>query len=194
MSKFFSKLMSVFGTKRKIVQPPTEEIAGEPVMNIKEIKRTDKLSENFSLSEFLKSQTASRRGIDNTPTDEHLADMKILVDNVLQPLREELGKPLIITSGYRSPALNKAIGGSTTSQHSKGQAADIECIGMSNRQLAMYIRDNFEFDQLILEFYNPDEGENSGWVHVSFVYGENRKEVMTALSRNGSVDYQYGIY
>lgn len=176
------------------MKKPIEHIYGEPVMNVQNIRQTDKLSENFKLSEFTKSQTASRRGINNTPNDEHLRNIKTLVDNVLQPLRDDLGKPLIITSGYRSPALNKAIGGSEDSQHSNGEAVDIECIGMSNRELAKYIRDNFTFDQLILEFYNPDEGENSGWVHVSYVSSDNRKEVLTALSQNDDVTYQYGIY
>jgi hypothetical protein len=193
MRNFFKKFIELFKPKRE-VEIPYHKLHGEPVMNINEIKRTDKLSDNFRLSEFLKSQTASRRGIDNSPTDEHIKNMKILVDNVLQPLREDLGKPLVITSGYRSKALNDAIGGSTSSQHSKGQAADIECLGMSNRDLAIFIRDNYDFDQLILEFYNPDEGENSGWVHVSFSEGNNRKEVMTALKQNGTVNYQYGIY
>ena len=193
MSNFFDKFMELFKPKKE-VEIPYRKIHGEPIMNINEIRRTDKLSDNFRLSEFLKSQTASRRGISNSPTDEHLKNMKILVDNVLQPLREDIGKPLVITSGYRSKELNDAIGGSGNSQHSKGQAADIECFGMSNRELAIFIRDNYEFDQLILEFYNPDEGENSGWVHVSFNEDHNRKEVMTALSQNGSVNYQYGIY
>lgn len=193
MSNFFNKFMELFKTK-KTVQVPQKRIDGEPIMNINEIRKTDKLSEHFRLSEFLKSQTASRKGISNNPTDEHLKNIKVLVDNVLQPLREDLGMPLVITSGYRSEELNEEIGGSETSQHSKGQAADIECFGMSNRKLAEYIRDNFEFDQLILEFYDPDEGENSGWVHVSFHEDNNKKEVMTALSKNGSVSYQYGIY
>jgi len=193
MRKILNKIYNFFIPDTPM-KKPIEHIYGEPVMNVQNIRQTDKLSENFKLSEFTKSQTASRRGINNTPNDEHLRNIKTLVDNVLQPLRDDLGKPLIITSGYRSPALNKAIGGSEDSQHSNGEAVDIECIGMSNRELAKYIRDNFTFDQLILEFYNPDEGENSGWVHVSYVSSDNRKEVLTALSQNDDVTYQYGIY
>jgi uncharacterized protein YcbK (DUF882 family) len=161
---------------------------------LEEIRKTDKLSKNFRLSEFTKSQTASRLGIPNTPTDEHLRNIKFLVDNFLQPLRNKINKPLVITSGYRSEQLNHEIGGSETSQHSKGQAVDIECFGMSNKELATYIKNNMDFDQLILEFYNPDEGPNSGWVHVSYVGDENRNEVLSAIKKKGEkLRYVYGI-
>jgi hypothetical protein len=133
-------------------------------------------------------------GIDNSPTDAHLINIKKLVDEFLQPLREKINKPIVITSGYRSERLNDEINGSENSQHCKGEAVDIECFGMTNKQLAIYIRDVMDFDQLILEFYNPDEGENSGWVHVSYKEFGNRKEVLSAIKRPGSsLKYVYGI-
>jgi len=164
------------------------------MIDLEQIKKSDKLSKNFRLSEFTKSQTAARLGIPNNPTDEHLINIKRLVDNFLQPLRDKINKPLVVTSGYRSEELNDEIGGSETSQHSKGQAVDIECFGMSNKELATYIKNNMDFDQLILEFYNPDEGPNSGWVHVSFVGESNRKEVLSAIKRTGEkLRYVHGI-
>lgn len=164
------------------------------MINIRKIRKTDRLSANFRLSEVTKSQTASRMDIDNSPTDEHLINIKKLVDEFLQPLREKLDKPIVITSGYRSEQLNDEINGSENSQHCKGEAVDIECFGMSNKALAMYIKENMDFDQLILEFYNPDEGANSGWVHVSYKETGNRKEVLSAIKRKGhSLEYEYGI-
>lgn len=155
---------------------------------------TNQLSKNFKLSEITKSQTASRKKIDNTPTPEHLENIKALVSEFLQPLRSHLGLPIVVSSGYRSLALNRAIGGATGSQHSKGEAVDIECIGMSNVELTNYIKDHCDFDQLILEFYNPDEGEDSGWVHVSFKNtNSNRKEVLSALTDGKNTRYVYGI-
>lgn len=151
-----------------------------------------KLSENFTLREFTKSQTASRRGIDNTPSDEHLDNALALFENVVQPVRDYFG-PTIITSGYRSPELNQAIGGSPTSQHSVGQAADLEVLGVSTAAVCEWIAENVEFDQLILEFYTPGQ-TNSGWVHVSYVKdGVNRKETLTATKVNGRTQYSYGL-
>jgi len=151
-----------------------------------------KLSNNFTLREFVKSQTASRKGIDNTPNDEHLANAVSLFENVVQPVRENFG-PTIITSGYRSPDLNDAIGGSSTSQHSNGEAVDLEVPGVSTAEVCEWIASNTNFDQLILEFYEPGD-TNSGWVHVSHTRsGENRGETLTASKVNGSTQYAYGL-
>ncbi len=136
------------------------------------------LSENFSLAEFTKSQTAIRRGINNNPTLAHRLAMAALCNAILEPLRAHFGRPVRITSGYRSKALNDAIGGSQTSQHSKGEAADIEIPGVDNRRLAKWIEANLPFDQLILE--GAKRGDpNAGWVHVSFG-PRHRKSVLTA--------------
>ena len=151
-----------------------------------------KLSKNFSLAEFTKSQTAERKGIDNTPEGDHLDAAIDLFENVVQSVRDHFG-PTTINSGYRSPALNDAVGGSITSQHCKGQAADIEVPGVANADLANWIVENLEFDQVILEFYTkgiPD----SGWVHVSYkADGENRKSILTASRVDGKTVYSEGI-
>ena len=147
------------------------------------------LSENFSLNEFTKSDTAVRKGIDNTPNDVHLENMKALCENVLQKVRSHFGKSVRITSGYRSPELCEAIGSSSKSQHAKGQAADFEITGIDNKDLAIWIRDNVDFDQLILEFYT--EGDpNSGWVHCSYME-HNRKEVLSAKKTDSGTHYTH---
>ena len=149
------------------------------------------LSENFTLDELTKSQTALRQGIDNTPEGEHLSALEALVQNVLQPIRDAIGVT-VINSGYRSPALNEAVGGTGRSQHCKGQAVDIECPGTSNADLAQWIYDNLDFDQVILEFYTPGDPK-SGWVHVSYkADGENRKSTLTALKEDGRTVYKQG--
>jgi len=135
------------------------------------------LSGHFSLSELTKSQTAERKGIDNKPTLEHIENLTELCTQILEPTRRNFGKPMIITSGYRSEDLCVAIGSKTTSQHAKGQAADFEMIGLDNKSLAKYIKDNLVFDQLILEFYTPND-PSSGWVHCSYNKDENRKEAL----------------
>ena len=149
------------------------------------------LSKHFSLAEFTKSQTAIRRGINNNPTAAHKAAMVALCENVLEPVRAHFGKPVKVSSGYRSRALNAAVGGSNSSQHSKGEAADIEIPGVDNRRLAHWIAANCPFDQLILEGAkrgNP----NAGWVHVS--YGpRNRRQQLTATFVNGRAQYSRGI-
>lgn len=151
-----------------------------------------RLSKNFTLAEFTKSQTAERKGIDNTPNDEHLENAKALFENVVQKVRDNFG-PTVLNSGYRGPELNKAVGGSATSQHCHGQAADIEVPGVANADLAEWIKENCDFDQLILEFYTigvPD----SGWVHVSYKSdGSNRKSILTAMRENGKTVYKQGL-
>jgi len=146
-----------------------------------------KLSKNLQLAEVTRSETAKRRKIDNTPTQQHIENLKILANNVFQPLRDHFGVPIYISSGYRSEALNKAIKGSKTSQHCKGEAIDIDNDlannGVTNRDIFEYIRDNLQFDQLINEF--PIKG-NPSWVHVSFSKDKNRNQVLKAYkdSRN----------
>lgn len=150
-----------------------------------------KLSKNFTLSEFTKSQTALRQGIDNTPEGEHLEAAKELFENVVQPVRDNFGVT-VINSGYRGPELNEAVGGSSRSQHCKGQAVDIECPGTSNYEVAKWIEDNLDFDQLILEFYTPGIPD-SGWVHVSYKTEDNRKSVLTAMKEEGKTVYKTGL-
>ena len=135
------------------------------------------LSGHFSLRELTKSQTATRKGIDNTPTPEHIENLTDLCLQVLEPTRRNFGKPMVITSGFRSEALCEAIGSKSTSQHAQGMAADFEMFGMDNKTLANYINDNLIFDQLILEFYNSEE-PNSGWVHCSYNKKDNRKQYL----------------
>jgi len=142
------------------------------------------LSGHFSLSELTKSQTAIRKGIDNKPTLEHIENLTELCVQILEPTRRNFGKPMVITSGYRSEELCEAIGSKSTSQHAKGEAADFEMFGIDNKELAKYIKNNLVFDQLILEFYNPDD-PSSGWVHCSYSKEENRKQ---SLLYNGK-DY-----
>ena len=150
-----------------------------------------KLSKNFSLAEFTKSQTALRMDIDNTPQGEHLDAAKELFENVVQPVRDTFGVT-VINSGYRSPDLNEAVGGSSRSQHCKGQAVDIECPGTPNAEVAQWIVDNIPFDQVILEFYTPGIPD-SGWVHVSYNADGNRGSILTAIKENGKTVYKNGL-
>ena len=143
-----------------------------------------KLSGHFSLAELTKSQTATRKGIDNKPTLDHIENLTELCTQVLEPTRRNFGKPMVISSGYRSEELCEAIGSSKNSQHAKGEAADFEMFGVDNTELAKYIKNNLVFDQLILEYYNPDD-PSSGWVHCSYSKEENRKQ---SLLYNGK-DY-----
>jgi len=150
-----------------------------------------RLSKNFTLTEFSKSQTALRQGIDNRPGTIHLHNAKLLFGNVVQPVRDHFG-PTVINSGYRGPKLNEAVGGSSKSQHCKGEAADIECPGTPNYDVAKWIEENLDFDQLILEFYTPGIPD-SGWVHVSYKTEDNRKSVLTAMKENGKTVYKPGL-
>jgi len=138
-----------------------------------------KLSPNFTLAEFCKSQTATRNNIDNIPTDETIRNNIIAVaTNILQPIRNNFEIPFSPNSGYRSPELNEKIGGSKTSQHCKGQAVDIEVPTISNLELANWCSVMLNFDQIILEYYK--EGEpSSGWIHISYNLENNRKKYLT---------------
>ena len=147
-----------------------------------------RLSENFSLQEYTKSQTATRQGLDNTPNERHMTSATALFENVVQKIRDDFGVT-VINSGYRGPALNTAVGGSSNSQHCKGEAVDIECPGTGNYDVAKWIKDNLDFDQLILEFYTPGIPD-SGWVHVSYKTEGNRKQSLTAMKENGKTVYK----
>jgi zinc D-Ala-D-Ala carboxypeptidase len=126
-----------------------------------------KLTEHFHLSEFTKSQTATRLGLKNQPGPVELRALALLCEKVLEPVRRNYGKPLVISSGYRSPEVNRRIGGARTSQHTKGEAADFEIPGVSNVEVCRWMERSLVYDQLILEFYTPGQ-PNSGWVHVSY--------------------------
>ena len=150
-----------------------------------------KLTEHFTLEELIVSPTAKRLGLPNTPSPEHIANMKYVCEKILEPVRAHFGKPVQINSSYRSPAVNKAVGGSATSQHSNGEAVDFEIPGIPNKQLADWVADNLEFDQVILEFYNAKDGANSGWVHASIKRnGQNRKQrLIASKSKAGGTVY-----
>ena len=148
-----------------------------------------KLSENFSLLELTKSQTAERKGIDNTPSTEHQENLKSLCTRILQPVRDHFSRVVSVSSGYRSQALCEAIGSKTTSQHAKGQAADFEIFGISNKELADYINENLDYDQLILEYWKESD-PNSGWVHCSYNVNVNRKQYLKAYKENGRTKYE----
>ena len=149
------------------------------------------LSKNFTLKELTFSQTALRRGIDNTPSQEIVNNLLELVRNVLQPLRDKVGT-ITVSSGYRSPAVNVAVGGARNSDHTRGQAADIEAVNMNTYDLAVFISKNFKYSQVLLEFYT--EGQpNSGWVHVSYNKDDLKCQNLTAVRRNGKVVYLQGL-
>lgn len=148
-----------------------------------------KLTTNLSLAEATYSATALRKGIANEPTVTHLINLKAVAENIFQPCRNHFGKPLRVTSGYRSKELNKAIGGSNNSQHSKGEALDMQSTeGYTNRDLFMFIKDHLEFDQLIGEF--PDDMGEFAWVHCSYKAEGNRGEVLVAYKDNGKTRYK----
>lgn len=151
-----------------------------------------KLTANFSLEELTKSETALRLGMDNTPNDQELANMVALCECVLQPIRDHFGKGVKVNSGFRDPEVNAKVGGSKTSDHCKGMAADIEIPGVANADLAQWIVDNLEFRQVILEFYTPGIPD-SGWVHVSYNPGDNKKQVLTATKQSGKTVYLPGL-
>jgi zinc D-Ala-D-Ala carboxypeptidase len=150
------------------------------------------LSKNFSLSEMIKSETALRHGMDNTPGEAEIANLKLLAEKVLQPVRDHYAKGVKVNSGFRHPEVNAKVGGSKTSDHCKGQAADIEIPGVANGDLAEWIKNNLEYTQLILEFYTPGIPD-SGWVHVSYDPANLKKQVLTATRQNGKTVYLQGL-
>ena len=147
------------------------------------------LSKHFKLEEFTKSMTATRKGIDNTPGAGEIKNLENLCYEILEPLRAKFDKPITITSGYRSPQLSEAIGSKSTSQHCKGMASDIEIFGIPNIQVAYWIQNNVDFDQLILEFYTPGE-PNSGWIHCSYTTDQPRKQFLHAFKSEGKTKYK----
>ena len=150
------------------------------------------LTENFSLHEMVKSETALRHGLDNTPGDEEIENLRMLCDQVLQPLRNAYGRGIKVNSGFRHPNVNAAVGGSKTSDHCRGQAADIEIPGIPNGDLAEYIAQYFQFTQVILEFYTPGIPD-SGWVHVSYDPNNLKRQCLTAVKENGKIVYKPGL-
>ena len=150
------------------------------------------LTNNFSLSEMTKSETALRLNLPNDPSQEVIDNLKTLCEKVLQPVREHYGKGVKVNSGFRHPDVNAAVGGVRTSDHCMGQAADIEIPGVPNHELADWIANNLDFTQVILEFYTrgvPD----SGWVHVSYVPSNLKKQQLTATKQDGKTVYLPGL-
>ena len=147
------------------------------------------VSLNFSLREFIYSDTAIRLQIDNTPTDEVLVNLQNVCQFILEPVRNYFNKPITITSGYRSPELCKAIGSSATSQHTKGEAVDFEILGIANKEVSDWIVNHLDYDQCILEFWTPSE-PNSGWVHCSWKAIGNRKMYLRAFKSNQRIVYE----
>jgi len=150
------------------------------------------LTTNFSLAEMIKSETAVRRDMDNTPGEVEIENLRVLCEQILQPIREAYGRGVKVNSGYRSPDVNAAVGGSRTSDHCRGLATDIEIPGVPNGDLAQYVADYFEFTQLILEFYTPGVPD-SGWVHVSYDPLNLKKQILTAMRENGKTVYKPGL-
>ena len=147
------------------------------------------ISKHLSLAEVSRSETAKRKGINNTPSGEHLENFKKLAENIFEPIREHFGVPIHISSGYRSKELNAAVGGSSSSQHCQGEAIDIDMDGTSitNAQIFNFIKDNLDFDQMIWEFGNDS---NPDWVHVSYEStGKQRKQILKAIKANGKTSY-----
>jgi hypothetical protein len=151
-----------------------------------------KLSQHLDLAEVTRSDSAKRKGISNMPTPEHIENFKKLAENIFEPSRKHFGVPIMISSGYRSKALNTAIGGSLTSQHCSGEAIDIDmdgtANGVTNKMVFDYIKSNLNFDQLIWEFGTKDAPD---WVHVSFEStGKQRKQILRAIKSGGKTAYQ----
>ena len=149
-----------------------------------------RLSRHFTLREAVKSQTASRRGIDNTPPLELIPAMVRVAEHILEPVRARFRTPIVPSSFYLCPKLNAAVGSTNPdSQHTKGEAVDFEIAGFTNYEIAKWVSENLDFDQLILECYVPGD-PSSGWVHVSYVSAtENRREI---LHYNGN-NYMPGL-
>ena len=136
------------------------------------------------------SQTAERKGINNNPSEDHMDNLKLLCEKVLQPVRDHFGKVVTVSSGYRSPELCEAIGSSKNSQHAKGQAADFEIFDVSNQELVIWIDKNLDYDQMILEFWKGPDEPNSGWVHCSYKKEGNRKQLLRGYKEDGRTKYE----
>lgn len=148
-----------------------------------------KLSENLNLSEVTRSESAKRNGIDNMPTEEHIANFKLLAEKIFEPIRKHFGAPIHISSGYRSEKLNRLVPGtSLTSDHCFGRAIDIDMDGtkISNNDVFHYIKNNLKFKQLIAEF--PING-NLSWVHVSYDENNLKNQILIATKKNGETVY-----
>jgi zinc D-Ala-D-Ala carboxypeptidase len=150
------------------------------------------LTANFTLRELTKSDTADRLDIDNTPNEEQIESLRLLCENILQPVRDHFGKPVKISSGFRCSALNQATGGSSNSDHCRGQACDFEIDGVSNPELAEWIESNLKYTQLILEFYTQGQ-PNSGWVHCSYNPSSLKGQSLTATKVAGKTTYLPGL-
>ena len=150
------------------------------------------LTANFTLEELVKSETALRHNIDNTPGETEIENLKRLCEKILQPVRDHFSTGVKVNSGYRSPAANQKVGGSPTSDHCKGQASDIENPGVPNADLAKWITENLDFTQVILEFYTQGVPD-SGWVHVSYDPQNLKKQSLTAVKKDGKTVYLPGI-
>ncbi len=138
------------------------------------------LSPHFSLAEMVKSQTASRLGIDNSPPDHVKKRLKLLANAVLEPVREHFKKPVRISSGYRSLLLNEAVGSKSSSQHIRGEAADFEIPGVPNLEVALWISKHLQYDQVIWE-YGSLSDPAAGWIHCSYKEEGNRNIVLTVM-------------
>ena len=150
------------------------------------------LTTNFTLAEMVKSDTALRHDMDNTPGEVEIANLKTLCEKVLQPVRDHFQTGVKVNSGFRHPEVNAKVGGSKTSDHCKGQAADIEIPGTANADLAVWIMENLDYTQLILEFYTPGVPD-SGWVHVSYDPANLKKQNLTATKKDGKTVYLNGL-
>ena len=146
------------------------------------------ISKHLTLEELTKSATADKLGIKNNNPNLHQIDnLKLLAENVFEPIRSHFNKPITISSGYRSLNLNQAIKGSITSQHCSGQAIDIDNVSPTNKEIFDFIKKNLTFDQLIWEF---GTSKNPDWVHVSFAENKNRKQILKATKLNGKTHYE----
>ena len=147
------------------------------------------LSEHFTLEELIKSETADRWGIDNTPNTQQITNLKLVCINILEPVRKFFGVPIKPSSGFRCLEVNTKINGSKTSSHLMAQAVDFEIAGISNYVLATWIAENLEFDQVILECYTKGQ-PNSGWVHVGYKRNGNRNSILTYSNK----EYTKGLF
>jgi len=146
------------------------------------------LSQNFTLQELTYSDTAIRKGMNNEPNEEQINNLRLVCNNILEKVRSHFNAPVVVSSGYRSAEVCEAVGSSSKSQHTKGQAADFEIFGIPNKDVADWIVNNIDYDQCILEFWNENE-PNSGWVHCSYNSAGNRRQYLKAQKIDGKIVY-----